>query len=158
MSTNFYANKAKTLEFPNAVVQNAVTCRNTQMSAKERKCPQKSAKASPQKSAKGHRSPQRSAKERLCVNFANNQLWEHPKKQKCVTFVLNISKKRYTSGKRDRKLPAFPEIRLPETQQKRATRLTNEIGMNFCNEFRRPLTYYILASNPTIQAPPPPKP
>ena len=38
------------LQFPNAVVLNAVG--NTQMRAKERKCAQKSANASPQKSAK----------------------------------------------------------------------------------------------------------
>ena len=49
-------------EFPNAVVLNAVVRRNTQMSAKECKCPQKSANASPQKSANA--SPQKSAKGR----------------------------------------------------------------------------------------------
>ena len=80
------------LQFPNAAVLNAVGRRNTQMTAKERKCPQKSANASPQmsaneckcpqksanaspqKSAKERKRAQKSAKERFCVKTANNQV------------------------------------------------------------------------------------
>ena len=43
------------LQFPNALVLNAVGRRNTQMRAKERKWAQKGANASPQKSAKGRK-------------------------------------------------------------------------------------------------------
>ena len=68
-------NRDFSLQFPNAVGR-----RNTQMSAKERNCPQKSANASPQKSAKECTRAQKSAKERFHVKFANNQvkLWELP--------------------------------------------------------------------------------
>ena len=48
--------KTLCLEFSNAVVR-----RNTLMSAKERKCPQQIANASPQKKAKGHKRAQKSA-------------------------------------------------------------------------------------------------
>ena len=59
--------------------------------------------------------------------------------QKCATCVLNAQKTRYTPVKRDRKLPAFPEIPISETPQKRDTHLKNEIGMNFGNKFPPPL-------------------
>ena len=59
-----------TLQFPNAVVLNAVGRRNTQMQTKERK--RKSAKE-----GKGRNSAQKSAKERFSVKIANNQVWNN---------------------------------------------------------------------------------
>ena len=47
-----FAMRSFGLQFPNAVVLNAVVCKRAQMSAKGHKRAQKSAKASPQKSAK----------------------------------------------------------------------------------------------------------
>ena len=52
------------LEFPIAVILNAVVRRNTQMSAKERK----------RKSAKERKRAQKGEKERFRVKFANNQV------------------------------------------------------------------------------------
>ena len=55
------------LQFPNAVILNAVRRRNTQKGTNERKWAQKSANASPRKSAK----------ECVHVKFANNQVWNN---------------------------------------------------------------------------------
>ena len=52
------------LQFPNAVVLNVIVCRNTQLSAKERKCAQKGAKERKRKSAKERKGAQKGAQER----------------------------------------------------------------------------------------------
>ena len=47
----------------------------------------------------------------------NRILVQTRQKQKCATFVRNISKPRYTLVKRDRGLPAFPQILAPDVMQ-----------------------------------------
>ena len=56
------------LQFPNAVILNAIGRRNTQMRAKERKRAQTQVRKRAQKSAK----------ERFCIKIVNNEVWELP--------------------------------------------------------------------------------
>ena len=60
------------VEIPNKVVPNAVGCRNTQMSTKERK--RKSAKERKERKKAKRKRAQKSAKERFRVKIANNQV------------------------------------------------------------------------------------
>ena len=61
-------------------------------------------------------------------------------KNRKAPLVWNTTKTRYMPVKLDRKLPAFPETRFPETPRKRGTRLENEISRSFGNKFPPPLT------------------